>query len=141
MSKGGFIMDCLKKLRSEGRKGLIAYIAAGDPSLAATVDIARELFAAGADIIELGIPFSEPLADGPVIQQASCRALAAGVNLSGILHAVEEIRRDCPQPIILMGYYNPIYQYGIRQFVGDAAAAGSNGFIVPDLPFEESVHL
>ncbi len=141
MSKGDFIMDCLEKLRSEGRKGLIAYIAAGDPNLAATVDIARQMFQAGADVIELGIPFSDPLADGPVIQQASCRALAAGVDLRGILHAVEEIRRDCPQPIILMGYYNSIYRYGIRQFAGDAAAAGGNGLIVPDLPFEESPQL
>lgn len=141
MSTQGLITDCLEKLRSQGRKGLIAYITAGDPNLAATVDIVRQMFANGADVIELGIPFSDPLADGPVIQQASCRALAAGVNLSGILHAVENIRRDCPQPIILMGYYNPLYQYGIRQFAGDAALAGVNGLIVPDLPFEESAPL
>jgi len=141
VSAQGLITDCLEKLRSKGRKGLIAYITAGDLNLAATVEIARQMFANGADVIELGIPFSDPLADGPVIQQASCRALAAGVDLSGILHAVENIRRDCPQPIILMGYYNPLYQYGIRQFAGDAAAAGVNGLIVPDLPFEESAPL
>ena len=141
MSTRGLITDCLEKLRSEGRKGLITFITAGDPNLAATVDIARQMFAAGADILELGIPFSDPLADGPVIQQASCRALAAGADLRGILHAVEEIRRDCPQPIVLMGYYNPLYQYGLRQFAGDAAVAGVNGLIVPDLPFEESAPL
>lgn len=132
------ITNCLKELRSAGKKGLIPFITAGDPDLAGTVAIARRMAAAGADIIELGIPFSDPLADGPVIQQASGRALASGTTLPKILEAVKELRRDCHTPLVLMGYYNPIYKYGISRFAKDASEAGVNGLIIPDLPHEES---
>jgi len=138
MSNRSPITDCLDNLRSKGKKGLIPFITAGDPDLAGTVEMTRRMAAAGADLIELGIPFSDPLADGPVIQRASLRALAAGATVPKILDAVREIRKDCPVPLILMGYYNPIYKYGIRRFAGDAARAGVNGLIVPDLSHEES---
>lgn len=132
------ITDRLEELRSAGKKGLIPFITAGDPDLAGTVEIARRMARAGADIIELGVPFSDPLADGPVIQQASWRALASGATLPRILEAVREIRKDCSLPLILMGYCNPIYKYGIRRFSRDASEVGVNGLIVPDLPHEES---
>lgn len=134
----GRISDCLEKLRSEGRKGLIPFITAGDPDLAGTIELARGLARAGADIIELGVPFSDPLADGPVIQQASGRALAAGTTLPGILEVVREMKNNCSIPVVLMGYYNPFYKYGLRQLARDAAEAGVDGLIVPDLPCEEA---
>lgn len=138
MSKNGVISECLNSLRAAGKKGLIAFITAGDPDLAGTVEIALRIAAAGADIIELGIPFSDPLADGPVIQQASHRALASGATIPRILEIVREIRRHCGKPLVLMGYYNPVYRYGIARFVLEASEAGVNGVIVPDLPYEES---
>ncbi len=141
MSKNGPISQCLEKLRLTGKKGLITFTVAGDPNPAGTVDIVRHMVAGGADLVELGIPFSDPLADGPVIQQSSLRALASGAALPNIFEAVKEIRKNCSIPLILMGYYNPIYQYGLRRFAGDAAQAGVNGIIVPDLPHEESVAL
>ncbi|NLI11909.1 tryptophan synthase subunit alpha [Pelotomaculum propionicicum] len=132
------ITACLEKLRRAGKKGLITFITAGDPDLAGTVVIAKHLAAAGADIIELGIPYSDPLADGPVIQQASARAIAAGTTIDKIFGAVGEIRQHCSVPIVLMGYYNPVYKYGVGKFAGNAAATGVNGLIIPDLPHEES---
>lgn len=134
----GRIAECLEKLRRDGKKGLITFITAGDPDLAGTVKIARQLAAAGADIIELGLPYSDPLADGPVIQKASGRAIASGTTIDKIFKAVEEIRRHCGVPIVLMGYYNPIYKYGAGRFASKAVQAGVNGLIVPDLPHEES---
>ncbi|HOV79920.1 MAG TPA: tryptophan synthase subunit alpha [Bacillota bacterium] len=138
MSRNGMISECLDGLRAAGKKGLIAFITAGDPGLAETVEIALSMAGAGADIIELGIPFSDPLADGPVIQQASQRALARGATIPRILETVREIRRRCGKPLVLMGYYNPIYRYGAVRFAADASGAGVNGVIVPDLPYEES---
>lgn len=132
------ISDCLEKLKLKGKKALIPFVTAGDPDLAYTISLVNDLAHAGADIIELGIPFSDPLADGPVIQQASGRALAAGANLSKILDTVHEIRKTVSTPIILMGYYNPFYKYGLERFIRDAARAGVDGLIVPDLPCEES---
>lgn len=139
MKTGGKISECLKKLGTKGKKALIPFITAGDPDLAYTVSLANDLVQAGADIIELGVPFSDPLADGPVIQQASGRALAAGASLSGVLDTVFEIRKTVSTPIILMGYYNPFYRYGLKRFIHDAGRAGVDGLIVPDLPFEESL--
>lgn len=132
------IYQCLEELRQQGKKALIPFITAGDPDLAGTVELARVLAGAGADIIELGVPFSDPLADGPVIQQSSGRALAAGTNLPGILAAVREIKNSCQTPVVLMGYYNPFYKYGLWRFVRDASRAGVDGLIVPDLPLEEA---
>ncbi|OPY58919.1 MAG: Tryptophan synthase alpha chain [Pelotomaculum sp. PtaU1.Bin035] len=141
MNNRSLIEECLNKLRFAGKKGLITYITAGDPDLSGTVDLALRMDAAGADIIELGVPFSDPLADGSVIQQASGRALAAGTTLAKILEAVIEIKRNCRAPLILMGYYNPFLQYGLERLTAKASSAGISGLIVPDLPLEESVPL
>ncbi len=138
MNKDSMISECLDSIRHNGKKGLITFITAGDPNMRDTVEIALGMAEAGADIIELGIPFSDPLADGPVIQQASQRALGSGTTMARIFEGVKEIRKTCSKPLVLMGYYNPIYKYGIRRFAADAFQAGINGLIVPDLPHEES---
>jgi tryptophan synthase alpha chain len=124
-------------LRSEGRKALVTFITAGDPNLAATEALIPLLERNGADIIELGVPFSDPMADGTTIQLSSSRALDAGTTLSGILQTVRGVRRHCQVPIVLMGYYNPIYAYGPERFAADAAAAGVDGVLLVDLPPEE----
>ena len=127
------------KAMGEGqRKGLIPFVTAGDPDLATTRKVLNELVTAGADLIELGMPYSDPMADGPVIQAASERAIAAGVNISGVLDLVRDFRKEHDTPIILFGYYNPIFQYGDAQFAEDAAAAGADGCLVVDLPPEEA---
>jgi tryptophan synthase alpha chain len=126
------------ELRQKQEKGLIAYITSGDPDLAATVALAAAIAESGADLIELGIPFSDPVADGPVIQQASQRALERGVRLSGIIEAAAGIRKKTDLPLIFMTYYNPMLQYGLDRFADHAAAAGIDGLIVPDLPLEEA---
>lgn len=126
------------RLREKGEKALITFITAGDPDLETTAALVRAMAGAGADIIELGVPFSEPVADGPVIQQASQRALDGGVTLRGILAMVRALRRDVGLPLVLMSYYNPVYQFGLDRFAREAAAAGADGLIVPDLPVEES---
>ena len=126
-------------LRAE--KGLIPYIMAGDPDLDTTIELAVAMAQAGADVLELGVPFSDPVADGPAIQAAAQRSLAAGTKLKDILEAVEEIRMRSDIPLVLMTYYNPVYQYGVKQFINDATRVGVNGLIVPDLPPEESVEL
>lgn len=129
-------------LRQAGRSGLVTFMTAGDPGLDASLRILRGLPAAGADLIELGVPFSDPMADGPAIQMASQRALGAGQTLGGTLAMVAEFRRgDADTPIILMGYYNPIYVYGVEQFVADASGSGVDGLIVVDLPPEEADEL
>lgn len=133
--------DKFKLLKRTGKKSLITFITAGDPDLDATCALVETLAAAGADIVELGVPFSDPLADGPTIQLASGRALAQGVTLKKIIATVEKIRRQTDIPLVLMSYYNPIFSYGLEKFVFDAAAAGVDGVIVPDLPLEESVIL
>ncbi|MDI6907122.1 MAG: tryptophan synthase subunit alpha [Thermoanaerobacterales bacterium] len=125
-------------LRERGEKALITFITAGDPDLETTAALVRAMAGAGADIIELGVPFSEPVADGPVIQQASQRALDGGVTLRGILETVRALREDVELPLVLMSYYNPIYQSGLDRFAREAAAAGADGLIVPDLPVEEA---
>jgi tryptophan synthase alpha chain len=127
------------RLRAAGRTALIPYVTAGDPSPAATVPILSALVAAGADVIELGVPFSDPMADGPVIQRASERALAQHVSLADVLHMVAAFRaRDASTPIVLMGYANPIEAMGTTQFADRAKAAGVDGVIVVDYPPEEA---
>ena len=125
-------------LKSEGRSGLITFVTAGDPELEVSREILFGLPAAGADLIELGMPFSDPMADGPAIQASSLRALKSGMTLKKTLKLVADFRaRDDATPVILMGYYNPIYVYGTEPFLADAKAAGVDGLIVVDLPPEE----
>jgi len=125
-------------LRGRGRKGLIAYIAAGDPSAELTVPLMHALAGAGADLIELGVPFSDPMADGPVIQRAAERGIRNGVGLRRCLELVAEFRRtDSATPVILMGYANPVERLGVAAFVAGAAAAGVDGVIIVDYPPEE----
>ncbi len=126
------------ELRDSGELGIIAYITAGDPSLDATHRFVLALAEAGADIIELGIPFSDPLADGPTIQRASERALRAGTTLAGVLDLVGRIRQTSQVPLILFGYYNPVLQMGLEKFAAAASAAGADGVLITDLTPEES---
>jgi tryptophan synthase alpha chain len=129
-------------LRREGRAALVTFVTAGDPDRATSLEILRTLPAAGADIIELGMPFTDPMADGPAIQASSQRALKAGQNMKNTLVMVAEFRQaDAITPIVLMGYYNPIYIYGVARFLIDAKAAGVDGLIVVDLPPEEDAEL
>ena len=138
-------MNRIKKkfdeLKGKGRTALITYITAGDPSIGLTADIALKLEESGADIIELGIPFSDPMADGPVIQLASERALKNGTTLESVLDTVKIIRKQSEVPIILFGYYNPFLSYGLRRFSSDAVQAGADGVLVVDLPPEEAGEL
>ena len=129
----------LDALRAAGRKALVPFITAGDPSLEATVPVMRALVQAGADVIELGVPFSDPMADGPTIQRASERALAKGVSLRGVLGMVAEFRqRDQETPVVLMGYANPIEAMGVDAFAEAACKAGVDGVLVVDYPPEEA---
>ncbi len=125
------------RLRTEKKKGLIAYITGGDPSLTKTLEIALALEGAGIDILELGIPFSDPGADGPTIQAASQRALTAGASVEKILEIVRTLRRESSLPVVLFTYLNPIYFYGFQKFLTDAASAGADGLLVLDLPPQE----
>ena len=127
------------ELRESGELGIIAYITAGDPSLDATHKFVLALAEAGADVIELGIPFSDPLADGPTIQRASERALKAGTTLASVLDLVGRIRQSSQVPLILFGYYNPIFQMGVEKFAAAASSAGADGVLVTDLTPEESI--
>ena len=129
-------------LRDEGRAGLVAYLTAGDPDPDTSARVFGGLAAAGADLIEIGMPFSDPMADGPAIQDAGQRALRAGMTLRGTLALVRRLRRaDDATPIVLMGYYNPIEHYGVPKFLGDAREAGVDGLIVVDLPPEHDEEL
>jgi tryptophan synthase alpha chain len=129
-------------LREEGRAGLVTYLTAGDPDLDTSTRLFDGLATAGADLIEIGMPFSDPMADGPVIQEAGQRALKQGMTLRRTLAMVRELRRnDDATPIVLMGYYNPIYRYGAESFARDAVDAGVDGVIVVDLPPEEDAEL
>ena len=130
------------ELRRQGRAGLVTYLTAGDPDLDTSLRLFTDLAAAGADLVEIGMPFSDPMADGPVIQKAGQRALKQDMTLSRTLALVGELRRtDDTTPIVLMGYYNPIYRYGGEAFAGDAVDAGVDGVIVVDLPPEEDAEL
>lgn len=132
------IQATFEKLKSQGRKALIPFITAGDPEPGATLPLLRALVAGGADIVELGVPFSDPMADGPTIQRASERALSYGMSLHTVLAQVGEYRKqDMVTPVVLMGYANPIEAYGIARFAADAAAVGVDGVLVVDYPPEE----
>lgn len=130
---------CFARLRASGRKALIPFITAGDPGLEATVPVMHALAAAGADVIELGVPFSDPMADGPTIQRSSERALARGAGLRYVLDTVAAFRRDdSTTPVVLMGYLNPIEIHGTARFAQTAIAAGVDGVLLVDLPPEEA---
>src|SRR5580698_4256306 len=129
-------------LKKEGRAALVTFTMAGDPDYSIALAILKALPKAGADLIELGMPFTDPMADGPAIQAAGLRALKAGQDMKKTLAAVREFRAgDDTTPIVLMGYYNPIYIYGVEKFLADAKAAGVDGLIVVDLPPEEDSEL
>jgi tryptophan synthase alpha chain len=134
------IQATFQRLQAEGRKALIPFITAGDPEPGMTLPLMQALVEGGADIIELGVPFSDPMADGPTIQRASERALAFGVSLRMVLAVVHEFRKhNTSTPVVLMGYANPIEAYGVADFVADAAAMGVDGVLVVDYPPEECV--
>ena len=125
-------------LRRRNERALVAYVMAGDPSLAETRRLVVEAERRGADVIELGVPFSDPLADGPVVQRAGTRALAAGTSLARVLEMIATLRAEVRVPLVLMTYYNPVLAFGLKSFARTAADAGADGVIVPDLPYEES---
>ena len=129
-------------LRARGKKAFVAYVMAGDPDYDTSLEVVKGLPGAGVDVIELGVPFTDPMADGPTIQLAGQRALAAGMTLERTLALATEFRKtDQSTPIVLMGYYNPIYSRGVERFLEDAKAAGIDGLIVVDLPAEEDAEL
>ncbi|MGM4902375.1 tryptophan synthase subunit alpha [Tardiphaga sp. 866_E4_N2_1] len=130
------------ELKAEGRAAFVTFVMAGDPDPATALEIVKALPKAGADIIEIGMPFTDPMADGPSIQAAGLRALQAGMTLKKTLQLVRDFRSsDNKTPIVLMGYYNPIYIYGVDKFLPDAKAAGVDGLIIVDLPPEEDAEL
>jgi tryptophan synthase alpha chain len=137
----GRIGDKFESLLRKKEKALIVYLTAGDPSLSITKKLIFALEKAGVDILEIGVPFSDPTADGPVIQAASQRALQAGTTLQGVLNLVTEVRKVSEIPIVLFGYFNPIFAYGVRKFAGSARRAGVDGVLVVDLPYEEAKEL
>jgi len=129
-------------LKAEGRAALVTYLTAGDPDAEASLAIVKALPAAGADLIELGMPFTDPMADGPAVQAAGLRALTAGATMVKTLALVRDFRKgDDATPIVLMGYYNPIYIYGVEKFLADAKSSGVDGLIIVDLPPEEDEEL
>ncbi len=130
-------MNAVKQVFHENKKILIPYICGGYPDLKTTIEIIKTLDNNKAGIIEVGIPFSDPLADGPVIQSAGQNALQKGVNLAQLISVLEKVTSDIKAPIVLMGYYNNIYQYGRDKFINDIKEAGIKGVIIPDLPWEE----
>jgi tryptophan synthase alpha chain len=131
------ISERFAHLRREGRKAFVGFVTAGDPSLERTVEAALALEAGGVDVLELGVPFSDPIADGPVIQRSSDRALARGVTLAAVLEVVRQIRRRSQLPLVLFSYYNPLLRYGLPRLADDARTAGVDGVLVTDLPPEE----
>lgn len=135
------IEKTFKELKSLNKKAFIPYIMAGDPSVERTRDLVLVLEECGADIIELGVPFTDPLADGPTIQRAAERALKGGVTLRGVLALVKDLRTKTKVPLVLMTYYNPVFKYGEERFVKDAKDAGVDGVIIPDLPPDEAGEL
>jgi tryptophan synthase alpha chain len=132
------ITRLFERLRPARRKALIGYLTAGDPSLERTPSLVAALVRGGADLIELGVPFSDPIADGPVIQRASERALRAGASLRRVLDTAREIRRACDVPLLLFTYLNPVLRYGLEDLAGDATGAGIDGILLTDLSVEEA---
>lgn len=137
LNKKKDIMGIEKISKAFNRKALMPFVTAGDPDLATSKQIIKTLDKKGADIIEIGIPFSDPLADGPVIQDAGQRALAGGITLAGIFKMLKDIKDEIKAPYLLMGYYNSILNYGKQAFISDALQAGVAGVIIPDLPFDQ----
>jgi tryptophan synthase alpha chain len=135
------ISSCFERLRAEGRCALMPFLTAGDPNLATTRAALLALQEAGADLVELGIPYSDPLADGPVIQAAAGRALAAGTTLAGVLELLSSLKGELKLPVVLFTYSNPLLNCGMESFCQQAAAAGAAGLLVPDLPLEEAERL
>ncbi|MGC8862444.1 MAG: tryptophan synthase subunit alpha [Armatimonadota bacterium] len=131
------IQKCFDGLRASQGKALVCFLTCGDPDLDTTVDLVKSVADAGADIVELGVPFSDPLADGPSIQASSFRALRAGASVPKVLDCVAAIRQASDVPLVLMTYYNPVQKYGVDRFATDAARAGADGVIMTDLPPEE----
>jgi tryptophan synthase alpha chain len=131
------LSEAFRTAKREKRAAFVPYITAGDPTLTRTVELVRTLADAGADVVELGVPFSDPIADGPTNQRAAERALDAGTSLSGVLAAVEIVRQDLDLPIVLFTYANPVVRYGVETFATDAAAAGVDGVLFTDVPAEE----
>ena len=137
----GRIEDKFNTLKERGEKALVVYLTAGCPSLDATREFIFALEKAGVDILELGVPFSDPTADGPIIQAASQKALKAGTTMEAVLDLVSEVRKTSEIPIVLFGYYNPIFAYGNDKFSKKAAEVGIDGILIVDLPFEEAREL
>jgi tryptophan synthase alpha chain len=137
----GRISAKFHELRARGEAALIPYIVAGDPDLDRTCELVLEFEARGADLIELGVPFSDPMADGPANQRAAARGLASGASLPAILSTVSEIRKITQIPMVLFGYFNPVFHYGCERLCKDAAQAGIDGLLVVDLPPEENAEL
>lgn len=131
------IEERFARVRASGRPGLVTYVTAGDPDLARSAAIIQRLDQAGADVLEVGVPFSDPLADGPVIQRATERALAAGVTLAGVLDMLKSIRPTISAPVVIFSYANPILRLGLERFVAEAKAAGVDGVLTLDMPPEE----
>src|SRR5580765_2337642 len=132
------LADTFANLRGDGRTGLVTYITAGDPDLARSADILKALDRAGADVLEVGVPFSDPLADGPVIQRATERAIAAGGRLRTSLALIAEVRAEVAAPIVIFSYANPILRMGVEAFAARAAECGVDGVLALDLPIEEA---
>ena len=132
------IEKVFKKLKAQNKKAFIPYIMAGDPSLEKTKEIVLMFEECGADIVELGVPFTDPLADGPTIQRAAERALKNGVTLKKVIALVKDLRQKTKIPLVLMTYYNPVFKYGEERFIADAKDAGVDGVIIPDLPPDEA---
>ena len=132
------LASTFERLRADRRGGLVTYVTAGDPDLARAPDVLRALDRAGADVIEVGVPFSDPIADGPAVQRASERALAAGAHLGAALDIVSRVRGDVAAPLVLFTYLNPVVRMGVEAFAERAAAAGVDGVLLLDLPIEES---
>jgi tryptophan synthase alpha chain len=132
------ITERLEQVRARGERALALFVTAGYPDLSSTAELVPRLAEAGADLVEIGMPFSDPLADGPVIQESSAVALNNGVTIGSVLSDVRTIRGSCSAPIVLMGYVNPILSYGAQRFFDDAAEAGVDGVILPELPLEEA---
>lgn len=126
-----------EELGKTQKKALIAFVTAGDPDMQQTVGIVKEMVAAGADIIELGVPFSDPIAEGPVIQAANARALSGGFRIEELMRLVRELRKEIDNPLLYLLYFNTILQYGIAEFMKECGDSGIDGLIIPDLPYEE----
>ena len=142
MLSSGRIESCMSRLKENNKSGLFPFVTAGDPNLEFTKSLIKSLASSGADGVEIGVPFSDPLADGPTIQRASMRALEAGTNLKSVINMISEIREELKDlPLVIMTYYNPILAMGVDIFVKESSLAGVDAVIVPDLPPEESMNL